>query len=284
MAIKYNGMASLNGIIFESDGYFVKGIKGKNNTIKIKGKKLPTFFGIWPAAKKVPGLRYVAFFIDALVIRPIYLLDWSQLVLLAIIFVTPTALNFGLSEILYLIYGVNGPFPQFLNWTYPAIIWVATLATSFTLFRITKVATYHAAEHKVGNYYDTIAKKGVNVKTILKEDLLNITEAQNSNRIHPRCGTNIFIPIAIIVTLLAPLNLPFYAYLLSIGIGIEVVVRIMEQNNIFGKTLLKIGSSLQRITTKECNVEDTELSLQTFKTMLIMKSQKIKTVSKTIKI
>lgn len=138
--------------------------------------------------------------------------------------------------------GVLGFFAQF-----PVL---PLLLVFFAAMKFTSIGRYHGAEHKAVAAYEKYGE-------------VTLDGARRSNRVHPRCGTNILIYI-LIAALLDPL-IGWWGY------AILQFILISEAWYIFGQTRLSIavGNFLQKyITTSEPKRSELEVAVESLNQLL----------------
>lgn len=113
---------------------------------------------------------------------------------------------------------------------------------------------YHGAEHKA-------------IMTYERKKPLVLEEARQSSRLHPRCGTGLFTLIVLLdsfllTPVLAYLRISYSLFwqLILIGLGYEVMLFFRKHQG-FACFFLPLTLMLQRITTKEPNIEQLEVAL-----------------------
>lgn len=118
--------------------------------------------------------------------------------------------------------------------------------------KFTKIKYYHGAEHKVANDFEKNGKASIN--TSMKESCVN-----------DDCGTNLFVGLIIITTLLFPIFY-FWSGLLGWGLNYEI----MRSDNRIAKIIVKpiyfIGNILQKyIFTSEPSRDQLEVAIRALK-------------------
>ena len=269
--MKYNGMATMNGVIFESEDVFVKTSRARNGEINIRGRQIPDVFGIWPKLSGIPFLRIVIFMIDAFFIRPIMLFDISYFFMIAFMISFSYAVENLINFILLRLNYVDSTI----------LISSEILATGLIFFgvimflRLTGIASYHAAEHKTGNYLDTCKKKH-----LVREDIdFGIEDVKTYSRIHPRCGTNLFVPILVISMIAGLFFDTLLSFLIILIISIELIsIASRNQNKKWAQIILKPGLYLQRLTTKECSMDYLKIGIISLDMLLYMEQSGLKKI------
>ena len=124
------------------------------------------------------------------------------------------------------------------------------LLAFFAAMKFTSIGRYHGAEHKAVAAYERYGE-------------VTLDGARRSNRVHPRCGTNILIYI-LIAALLDPL-IGWWGY------AILQFILISEAWYIFGESRasIAIGNFLQRyITTSEPKRSELEVAVESLNQLL----------------
>jgi uncharacterized protein YqhQ len=145
-------------------------------------------------------------------------------------------------------------------------IFVAYLGILSMIPSLRRVFQYHAAEHKVINAYEA------------GEELTPET-AQRYSLIHPRCGTSFLFWVVILsVFVYAPFGRPPLLWLivtriaflpLIAGIAYELIrFAGRHSHNRILMTVLAPGLWLQRLTTREPNLDQLEVSIRALKEVL----------------
>lgn len=150
-------------------------------------------------------------------------------------------------------------------------IFVAYIACISLLKDIRRVFQYHGAEHKVINAFDN----GVNPTS---------QSVVNFSTVHTSCGTSfllLVLVIAILVFSFLPVNnflLRFAGKLLVIpiisGISYEIIRFVRKKPESFIRYFLMPGLLLQKITTREPDDEQLEVSLAAFNRVVELELQK----------
>ncbi|HZY66092.1 MAG TPA: DUF1385 domain-containing protein [Rubrobacteraceae bacterium] len=159
---------------------------------------------------------------------------------IAVLWLFVRLLEFGSGE------GVLGGTMGFLS-EFPVL---PLLIAFFAAMKFTSIGRYHGAEHKAVAAYEKYGE-------------VTLEGAKKSDRIHPRCGTNILIYI-IVAALLDPL-VGWWGY------AILQFILISEAWYIFGKTRpsIAIGNFLQRyFTTTEPRRAELEVAVESLNQLL----------------
>lgn len=145
---------------------------------------------------------------------------------------------------------------------------------------IRRTFEYHGAEHKSIFCYESGTE-------------LTPENAQKFKRFHPRCGTSLLFVILIISILI--FSLPFVPWdniwlrmaiklpliPIIIGIGFEYIVLVGKHNNIITRILAAPGLLMQRITTREPDLEQLEVAITALKNALPAEFPEINEPAKT---
>ena len=146
-------------------------------------------------------------------------------------------------------------------------IFVAYLLLVSLMKDIRRTFEYHGAEHKSIFCYEA-------------GEELTPENAAKYSRFHPRCGTS-FLFIMLIVSILI-FSLPFVPWdnkwlrlliklpllPVSIGVGFEFIQLTGKHDNLFTRALSAPGRWMQRITTREPDLEQLEIAIIALKTSL----------------
>jgi uncharacterized protein YqhQ len=127
---------------------------------------------------------------------------------------------------------------------------VPVLLLFFAAMKVTPIGRYHGAEHKAVAAYEKYGE-------------VTLEGAKKSNRIHPRCGTNILSYIAL-AALLDPL-IDWWGY------AVLQFILISEAWFVFGQTRpsIAVGNFLQRyFTTTEPRRAELEVAVESLKSLL----------------
>ncbi|MBQ3099567.1 MAG: DUF1385 domain-containing protein [Clostridia bacterium] len=147
------------------------------------------------------------------------------------------------------------------------VIFIAYLLLVSLMKDIRRTFEYHGAEHKSIFCYEA-------------GEELTPENAAKYKRFHPRCGTS-FLFIMLIVSILI-FSLPFVPWdnkwlrlliklpllPVSIGIGFEFIQLTGKHDNWFTRALSAPGRWMQRITTREPDLEQLEIAIIALKTAL----------------
>ena len=133
-----------------------------------------------------------------------------------------------------------------------------------------RVFEYHGAEHKVISCYEA-------------GDELTPTRAKLYSRLHPRCGTSFLLIVMIMaIFVFAPIGLPAWWILvltrilgvpLIAGLSFEVI-KFAGRNRRRGwvRALMYPGLQLQRLTTREPDLEQLEVSIAALNAVLAVET------------
>ena len=161
--------------------------------------------------------------------------------------------------------------PLFINITegvLRAVIFIGYVAVIGLWPDIQEVFRYHGAEHKTINAFE----KGL---AMTPENIMKCS------RIHPRCGTS-FLLIAVIVSIIIfspvktiiagesfALQVIARIILIPVVIGISYeIIRLASRSGKFGLCIIAPFLSLQFLTTREPNIHQAEVALQSLNTAL----------------
>jgi uncharacterized protein YqhQ len=145
--------------------------------------------------------------------------------------------------------GVLGFFAQF-----PVL---PLLLVFFAAMKFTSIGRYHGAEHKAVAAYERYGE-------------VTLDGARGSNRVHPRCGTNILIYI-LIAALLDPL-IGWWGY------AILQFILISEAWYVFGESRasIAVGNFLQKyITTSEPKRSELEVAVESLNQLLQAERERV---------
>jgi uncharacterized protein YqhQ len=149
-------------------------------------------------------------------------------------------------------------------------IFVAYIAGISLLKDIRRVFQYHGAEHKVINAFDN----GVNP---------TVESVKEYSTIHPSCGTS-FLLLVLVIAILVFSFLPVNNYLLRFagkilvipiisGISYEIIRFVRKHPKSFLKYFLYPGFLLQKITTRQPDDQQVEVSLAAFNRVVELELQ-----------
>lgn len=129
---------------------------------------------------------------------------------------------------------------------------------------IRRTYEYHGAEHKTIACYEA-------------GDELTPESVKKYTRFHPRCGTSfifivLFISIILFAVLRVPWNNVFLRFIIKlpllpviVGIGYEIIRLAGRYNNIFTRIISAPGLWLQRLTTREPDLDVIEVAIAALK-------------------
>src|SRR5919197_2633472 len=150
-------------------------------------------------------------------------------------------------------------------------LFVAYLSLISLLPDLRRVFQYHGAEHKAINAYEA-------------GDDLEPPVVQRYSLIHPRCGTAFLLWVMVIaIFVFALFGRPAWYWLIATrilllpviaGIAYEVIRFAGKHSaNRFVMTLLAPGLWLQRLTTREPNLEQLEVSIRALREVLVLEGR-----------
>ncbi len=133
-----------------------------------------------------------------------------------------------------------------------------------------RVFEYHGAEHKVISCYEA-------------DDELTPARAQLYSRLHPRCGTSFLLIVMIMaIFVFAPIGLPsWWILVLTRILGVPViaglsfeVIKFAGKNRRRGwvRVLMYPGLQLQRLTTREPDLDQLEVSIAALNAVLAVET------------
>ncbi|MGI9049831.1 MAG: DUF1385 domain-containing protein [Rubrobacteraceae bacterium] len=243
--LSFGGMARLDGLDLFGPNYMSVAYRTKKGEIKVKVE--PS--NIWRPGS--PTLRRV---MRWPILRSFFF--WGRLLLQAVGSIWTLVFFAATMGVLWLVVrlleigsggpgvlgGVSGFFASF-----PIL---PILAVFLLAMRFTSIGRYHGAEHKVVAAYETYGE-------------VTFEGARKSNRLHPRCGTNILLYI-ILASLLAPLiSWP--------GYSVAQFILISEAWYVFGQSRpsIAVGNFLQRyFTTTEPTRKELEVAVESLGQLL----------------
>ncbi len=142
-------------------------------------------------------------------------------------------------------------------------IFIAYICLVSLMKEIRRTFEYHGAEHKSIACYEAGME-------------LTPENASRCRRFHPRCGTS-FIFVVLILSILiytvVPSTLPWYAQSaiklcmlpLVMGVSFEYLIYAGKHENVLTKILSAPGLLMQRVTTREPDIEELECAITSLK-------------------
>ena len=183
----------------------------------------------------------------------------------ALFLVLPTLATQGLDFLLGLVGGSLGIFKTLCEGVIRIGIFVGYILLVSLMPDIRRTFEYHGAEHKSIACYESGMP-------------LTPENAKNCTRFHPRCGTSfIFIMLILSVIVfsfvtweniwlrlvLKPLLLP-----LICGLGFEFILYAGKHENLFTKIVAAPGLWMQRVTTREPDLDELEIAITAMKSAM----------------
>lgn len=199
MPISYGGMAGKRSVTFESDDYYVTAFWTKSRIEVKEYRKDKTVSWLEGAISNIPFVRGGFQFI-----KPIFRF-WKLYIIMFLLLL-------GLSLL-----GVEGSsssddtfYTLLERLMEHNLLLLLGLSFGFGLYvHFTDMGKYHAAEHMAGNCYD-------------KGFALTVENIESSNRIHNRCGTNLFIATVLVFAFISSFDISgLLAVVLSYSIAYE---------------------------------------------------------------
>ncbi len=243
--LSFGGMARLDGLDLFGPNYMSVAYRTKKGEIKVKVE--PS--NIWRPGS--PTLRRV---MRWPILRSFFF--WGRLLLQAVGSIWTLVFFAATMGVLWLVVrlleiGSGGPGVLGGVSGFFAIFPILPILAVFLLaMRFTSIGRYHGAEHKVVAAYETYGE-------------VTFEGARKSNRLHPRCGTNILLYI-ILASLLAPLiSWP--------GYSVAQFILISEAWYVFGQSRpsIAVGNFLQRyFTTTEPTRKELEVAVESLGQLL----------------
>jgi uncharacterized protein YqhQ len=265
------GQAVMEGVMMKSEKKVATAVRIlDSDKIKIKVKKVKKT----PKLFKLPFLRGIYALIDSLVIGMGSLM-WSsnqnlekdekikksEMVLtLAISLIFGVGIFLGIPFLATKFIVGKGTVFSLIEGLFRVSLFLGYLGLISFSKDIKRLFQYHGAEHKVINCYE--AKKKITIKNVKKFTTL-----------HPRCGTSfIFIVLIISVILFSFLEVGWLRILwklLLIPVVAGISYELLKLSNKFkGNFLIKAliwpGLMLQKVTTKEPDNKQIEVSIKAF--------------------
>lgn len=240
------GRAHLHGVSFANDRISVKAYRTVDNTIRTEtGQKYWRGVSSIDFLYSLPFLRGIMVYFDVLMsMWKVLLIAWLGIlaVLEGLSFVMP-AEQFDQT--------VNGVTVLLHIAKVLAVIYVASL------FKRSRMASYHGAEHKV--FHNHLRNKAMTVKNVRSE-----------SRLSAYCGTNLVVFVSFVYGLLWLLNVdPLLRLILSAALGYELFILPRgEKGDVLYYLLTPfyfIGLGLQKIVfTSEPEDEEIEVAIASF--------------------
>lgn len=248
---KIGGMATFSGVILQSKKFWAYAKRNDKGAIDLSWGKTFSIISRYPWIAKIPIIRSAVFFIESMLnaisranngkkVNQIIFIGFFIGLIIDLIFIDRTAINlpriYALSQLL--------PLPIF-----------------FIVMRLTNVAKYHGAEHKAVSAYEKTARP----------DLEQIAAA---SRIHPRCGTNVALPLMLGLSFAVWFNWGFLIQAMMIVAVLEIF-RFVAKNplSVFSKGYLLGGFALQKVTTMEPEEDKIEVAAAALNMLLDLEEQ-----------
>jgi len=145
-------------------------------------------------------------------------------------------------------------------------VFIAYIALVALMPDIRRVFAYHGAEHKTIACYEA-------------GDELTAENAAKYKRFHPRCGTSfilIILILSIVLFLAVPASLSvLWRFVLrivllpiTVGVGYEIIKFVGRHDNAFTRIISAPGLWLQRLTTKEPDIDQLEVAIASLKAVM----------------
>ena len=181
----------------------------------------------------------------------------------------PIQATTGLDSLLTKWFGIElGWFKNLIEGLLKILIFVLYLSAVSLMKDIKRTFEYHGAEHKTIFCYES-------------GEELTPENVKKFKRFHPRCGTS-FIFVILIISILI-FSLPFVPWdnkllrmliklpllPLVVGIGFEFIMFAGKHDNIVTRILSAPGLWMQRITTREPDLEQIEVAIAALKNSLV---------------
>jgi uncharacterized protein YqhQ len=164
----------------------------------------------------------------------------------------------------------------FLFWTVEGVVRTGIFLTYIWLLSrlrdLRRVFEYHGAEHKVISCYEADLE-------------LTPENAQRFTRLHPRCGTSFLLIVMIVaIFVFAPIGLPAWYWLVAsrilgvpliAGLSFEVIKWAgRNRRKAWVRTVMWPGLMLQKLTTREPDLEQLEVAIAAMNAVLAVEDPK----------
>lgn len=226
--LKIGGMATLNGIVFQSKNFWVHSSVNRSGENIIKYGKAIMLFKNYPRINNLPVIRSLVSLVNAFInafYRTTISSDKHNKLLFPFLILS-----------IFFISIVN---PDY-NYSYKYLLFQLLFFVIFlAIIRKTKISKFHGAEHKaIAAFEDNVSIDCLSIK--------------NASRLHKRCGSNIAIPALLILLLSFFYNLGILIQFVLISMILEIF-RYVVNNPLkyFSKLYLAGGFLFQKITTSE---------------------------------
>lgn len=248
---KIGGMATFKGVVLQSKRFWAYARRNDKGQIDLSWGKTFSIISKFPWIAKIPVVRSAVFFFESLLnavsrassgkkVNQILFIGFTVGIIIDLLFISKTAVNipriYALSQLI--------PLPIF-----------------FVVMRLTNVARYHGAEHKAVSAYEKTPRP-------------TIEQIKEASRIHPRCGTNVALPLMVGLSFAVWYSWGFMFQFLMI-VGILEVFRYISKNplSIISKGYLLGGFALQRVTTMEPEEDKIEVAAAALNMLLDLEEQ-----------
>lgn len=226
--LKIGGMATLNGIVFQSKNFWVYSSVNRSGENIIKHGKAITLFKNYPRINNLPVIRSLVSLANAL-INAFYRTTISSdkhnkllipILILSIFFISIISPGYDYSYI-YLLFQL--------------LFFVIFLS----IVRKTRISKFHGAEHKaIAAFEDSISIDHLSIK--------------KAPRLHKRCGSNIAIPALLTLLLSYFYNWGIIIQFILISMILEIFRYVINNPlKLFSRLYLAGGFLFQKITTSE---------------------------------
>lgn len=227
---KIGGMATLNGVFLKSKNFWTFAKRTPSGDINLQWGRTVSVLSKYPWLAKIPYVRSLILLVEAIA-GGLFRAQKKNKVFRIAMSVLLVGLMF---EIFYF-----NSHPVDLPRIY-ALGQLLPIPLFFIFMRLTKLASYHGAEHKTISAYEKIGGR------------VNLDEVREASRVHNRCGTNLSFPLMIVFGFAA-----WYGWGLMIQgilmLSVLEIFTLVVKNplHLLSKGYLMGGFALQRITTKE---------------------------------
>lgn len=274
-SLAFGGQALIEGVMFRSRTYMVICVRQPNNQILTHTEEIQSISKKYKLLG-IPFLRGIVVMLEALYhgVRGLYFsanavleekeqFTYKEFMIAVALALAMTSFFFIVPFFLTSFLNLKGIIFNIVETIVRISIFLLylTLVASWEEFK--RILQYHGAEHKVINTYEAGVK-------------LNVENAQNFSRLHPRCGTSLLFIMVFVSILLFSLmpNLGFNARLAYRLLLIPVIGAISYEllklsakfkNSKITKILILPGLTVQRLMTREPDDHMIEVAVKALK-------------------
>lgn len=248
---KIGGMATFHGVLLQSKRFWAYARRNKTGQIDLNWGKTFSLVSKYPWIARIPLIRSAVLFFESIMNAIVRATNGKKLQMVMLI-------GFIIGIIVDMAFATRVPInlPRIY-----AISQLIPIPIFFIIMRLTNIAKYHGAEHKAVSAYE-------------KSYRPDIEQISAASKIHPRCGTNVALPLMVGLTFAVMYNWGFMLQAVMM-ISVLEIFRFVSKNpmNILSKGYLLGGFALQRITTMEPEKDKIEVAAAALNMLLDLEEQ-----------